>query len=126
MKRTILSLIFCLLASTFLAFSIHAESLDSYTSTESTASAAETRTLYYEDGPSKVYVGQLTEVDSETETQPAYFTRKYDLPFYLVYYKRYTLHSCTLPEIAFFWLHLDICFFNLSMVFGNHISEVLP
>jgi len=85
MKRTILSLIFCLLASTFLAFSIHAESLDSYTSTESTASAAETRTLYYEDGPSKVYVGQLTEVDSETETQPAYFTRKYDLPFYLVY-----------------------------------------
>lgn len=84
MKRTILSLIFCLLASTFLTFSIHAESIDSYASTENAASAAETRTLYYEDGPFKVYVGQLTEVDSGVEPKPAYFTRKYDLPFYVV------------------------------------------
>lgn len=123
MKKTVLGLIFCLFVSTFLAFSIYADSPADFSAGANGASLPEAKELYYEDGLLKIYVGELTELDSEISPRPAYYTRKYDLPFYVVYgdieLATLTAHLTTVG------LDRDWCFHDSgSYTYDTHVGMV--
>lgn len=122
MKKTVLGLAVCILISTFLALPSYAESY-SANSIKNTASATESQTLYYEEGAIKIYVGDLIEIEDEKEARPAYFTRRFDLPF-TVYYG--TIHIATLTaHLTTVGLSRDWCFADSgSYTYETHVGLV--
>lgn len=122
MRKTVFGLVACMLMSAFLTLSVYAENYGT-DSPNNVVSSVESQTLYYEDGPIKIYVGEITEIESEKGARAAYYTRNYNLPFTVHYGD---IHIATITaHLTTGGIDRDWCFLNSgSYTYETHVGLV--
>lgn len=84
MKRKLSAIMASVFLAIIISLPVHATSYNTNAPTYHN-SVTEYGTLYYEEGPLKIYVGNLEESKESNESRVSYYTRKFELPFTVVY-----------------------------------------
>lgn len=84
MKRKLSAITAIIILAIIVSLPVHAASYNTNVHT-TTSTKTDYGTLYYEDGPLQIYVGDLKESKESKESRGSYYTRKFELPFTAVY-----------------------------------------